>query len=63
MKKDDGTGITPRDRYERMAKVYDLMQLPLPAFEDFTCSRCSQEPACVLAWDRYNTEGDCLYDK
>lgn len=62
---DENTGrkMTPRDRYDRMAEAYNLVMLPLPAFEDFTCSMCPREHACVLAWDRYNTDGECFYDK
>lgn len=29
----------------------------------FTCDGCSFAPRCTLAFDPYNTNGDCLYDK
>lgn len=29
----------------------------------FTCDDCPRKAVCVLAFDPYNTEGDCLYDK
>jgi hypothetical protein len=29
----------------------------------FTCDGCSQAPTCTLAFDAYNTNGDCLLDK
>ena len=35
----------------------------VPVKEDMTCNRCSEADTCWLAWDRYNTGGDCLADK
>lgn len=29
----------------------------------FTCDSCSFAPKCTLAFDFYNTDGDCLYSK
>lgn len=29
----------------------------------FTCSVCNQAETCDLAWDAYNTDGDCLAEK
>lgn len=29
----------------------------------FTCDNCPMKAICSLAFDGYNTEGDCLYDK
>jgi len=29
----------------------------------FTCDDCSMVRDCTLAFDGYNTDGDCLYDK
>jgi hypothetical protein len=29
----------------------------------FTCSACSINDVCLLAFDAYNTDGDCLLDK
>lgn len=31
--------------------------------EHFTCDECPLAPRCSLAFDSYNTEGDCLYEK
>jgi hypothetical protein len=28
-----------------------------------TCDDCSRANVCTLAFDQYNTDGDCLYDK
>ena len=28
-----------------------------------TCASCVRKTTCVLAYDSYNTNGDCLYDK
>lgn len=51
-----------------------LQQLRLEFWEHFrnakyispkacTCDGCPRERICVLSWDTYNTDGDCLYDK
>ena len=29
----------------------------------FTCDECSRASICRLAFDGYNTNGDCLYEK
>ena len=29
----------------------------------FTCDHCSHAPKCVLAFDNYNIDGDCLLEK
>lgn len=29
----------------------------------FTCDNCALAPKCKLAFDGYNTDGDCLYSK
>lgn len=31
--------------------------------DHYTCDGCPLAPRCSLAFDSYNTEGDCLYDK
>lgn len=28
-----------------------------------TCDKCAAVTICSLAYDEYNTNGDCLYDK
>lgn len=33
------------------------------AFEGFTCDSCGHARCCALAFDPYNTNGDCLYLK
>ena len=33
------------------------------ADQPFTCDGCPRASVCVLAFDPYNTHGDCLYDK
>jgi len=30
---------------------------------EFTCEKCDQVNKCVLAFDLYNTDGDCLMEK
>jgi len=31
--------------------------------EKVTCVECNQRNTCSLAWDLYNTNGDCLAEK
>lgn len=31
--------------------------------DTFTCDGCSRAKICLLVYDQYNTNGDCLYDK
>jgi hypothetical protein len=31
--------------------------------EDFTCDACGRRHVCLLAYDLYSTNGDCLYEK
>lgn len=31
--------------------------------DGFTCDSCAHAPCCALAFDAYNTDGDCLADK
>ena len=30
---------------------------------EFTCDGCGHAPSCALAFDLYNTDGDCLASK
>lgn len=30
---------------------------------EFTCDMCTSAPTCSLAFDGYNTNGDCLLEK
>lgn len=41
-----------------------LSHLPRGAkAEDFTCHECKLRLKCTLAYDSWNTNGDCLLDK
>lgn len=35
----------------------------VPPKEQMTCFRCPEAETCRLAWDLYNTGGDCLAEK
>lgn len=37
--------------------------ITVPAKEAMTCHRCARAEVCDLAWDPYNTDGDCLADR
>ena len=46
---------------EEQVKVVATLLANVP--EKFTCDGCGLAGVCRLAWDAYNTDGDCLYDK
>jgi hypothetical protein len=47
----------------------DLMWATIPGWEGdppadrYTCDGCAHAPECRLAYDLYNTDGDCLASK
>ena len=54
--------------YEEMHAAETVRRLaedgtPVPPKEAMTCYRCPEAGTCRLAWDLYNTNGDCLADK
>ncbi len=46
------------DSIEDIEKNY-----PEFVYASFTCDDCPRAPICDLAYDPYNLDGDCLYDK
>lgn len=34
--------------------------LSVPPKDKMTCNGCAEAETCDLAWDLYNTDGDCL---
>lgn len=49
------------ERAESVLLGYDLEFWDEPP--EFTCDRCADMPSCTLAFDLYNTNGDCLATK
>ena len=54
--------------YEEMHAAETVRRLaedgtPVPPKEAMTCYRCPEADTCWLAWDLYNTNGDCLAHK
>ena len=47
---------------EAIAKL-DKDGLYAPSKEEMTCNTCLDNTTCDLAWDLYNTGGDCLAAK
>lgn len=55
-----------------MSKTYEELYTPaqqeeifkagmdVPPKDEMTCNNCDQVTFCELAWDLYNTQGDCL---
>lgn len=48
------------DERERMVRIYAAEGIEISSF---TCDECSARFKCVLAFDAYNTDGDCLAEK
>ena len=48
---------------DRAAQVAGIQQDEGMAPERFTCDECPLVRRCSLAFDSYNTDGDCLYEK
>jgi len=46
---------------EFLSYMWGNSDFPLP--EKYTCDECSITRTCTLAYDLYNTNGDCLADK
>ena len=47
----------------RELKRQHLLEVYGHTLEGCTCDECSRAPICHLAFDGYNTNGDCLYEK
>lgn len=48
-------GLEEESRFHAKAEGID--------FERYTCKDCSLRTLCTLAFDDYNTDGDCLLEK
>lgn len=48
---------------EQTVKAMAEAGVPVAAKEAMTCNQCPDVAKCELAWDPYNSEGDCLASK
>lgn len=48
---------------ERKSVVREYLEDFGKEIESFTCDNCARAKICWLAFDTYNTNGDCLYEK
>lgn len=60
--------LNPKSVYLNSKKRYEKVMEKMPpeyqpAMETMTCYDCEKESECRLAWDPYNTDGDCLAEK
>ncbi len=55
--------LTPEELSVHRAKQVEFCNQMGSAPEKFTCDGCGFAPSCKLAFDGYNTDGDCLYEK
>jgi len=52
-----------RERVRLVVMYKEMHGIDLAAPGSFTCDTCSDAPRCDLAFDAYNTNGDCLASK
>ncbi len=45
------------------ASLVEMYREQLGVIEKFTCDDCEARFTCALAFDAYNTDGDCLAEK
>lgn len=57
------TALTPDELAAYRKKMVELGDELGHSPWDYTCDRCSRAAICKLAFDGYNTDGDCLYSK
>lgn len=58
------TPLTEQQLSEDRAKLVELYKNVLGGVVDeFTCDKCDLRYKCLLAFDAYNTDGDCLAEK
>lgn len=50
----DEPALSKEEREKAEMSQYDV------AKEDTTCWNCPENKTCKVAWDAYNTDGDCL---
>ena len=56
--------VTYEERYaEDLSSDQEEIARYVPAKESLTCNWCPDVGTCPFAWDRYNTDGDCLAEK
>lgn len=65
---DDGDWVTPMTEEEVAAsRAWAVEGAALDGFpvdgKGYTCDGCVRVKNCLLAFDRYNTDGDCLAEK
>ena len=45
------------------ARVVEMYKERVGTIDKFTCDDCGARFVCVLVFDAYNTDGDCLAEK
>ncbi len=52
-----------RENFDDPDKTMEVSQGEFVKLSDFTCWNCGIKKTCYLAFDSYNTNGDCIADK
>ena len=52
-----------RERTRLVVMYKEQLAVDLEPHGSFTCDNCTRAPVCDLAFDAYNTDGDCLASK
>lgn len=54
--------LTPEELQQTRLEAVSAWPWDAPP-EKYTCDECALALRCSLAFDSYNTDGDCLYEK
>jgi len=57
------TPLTPQELAAYRAEQVAFQEEHFGPTQKYTCDECGLAPKCKLAFDGYNTDGDCLYEK
>ena len=60
---DDEVAKERADTLAHLRKIGLLATVEKIEARGFTCDGCARAPVCVLSFDPYNVDGDCIWDK
>lgn len=57
------TSVTEVELAAYRARVVEMYRERIGAIDKFTCDDCGARFTCLLVFDAYNTDGDCIAEK
>ena len=55
--------LTEQELAADRARLVEMYRERVGVIDKFTCDDCGARFTCMLAFDAYNTDGDCLAEK